>query len=80
MAGVDFTDADGPITQRELRQAVALARHGAQRLAARHGLPAPDDATLAADLDVLREEQAACWNARSRPGGLADSLARLRPR
>lgn len=80
LAGVDFTDADGPITQRELRQAVALARHGAQRLAARHGLPAPDDATLAADLDVLREEQAACWNARSRPGGLADSLARLRPR
>ncbi len=80
LAGVDFTDADGPITQRELRQAVALARHGAQRLAARHGLPAPDDATLAADLDVLREEQAACWSARSRPGGLADSLARLRPR
>ena len=33
LAAVDFTDADGPITQRELRQAVALARHGAQRLA-----------------------------------------------
>ena len=53
------------------------ARHGALRLATRHGLPAPDLATLAADLDRLSEEQAACWNARSRPGGLTDSLARL---
>ena len=77
LAAADFTDPDDTLTQRELRQAVALARHGARRLATRHGLPAPDVATLAADLDRLREEQAACWNARSRPGGLADSLARL---
>ena len=77
LAAADFTDPDGAVTQRELRQAVALARHGASRLAMRHGLPAPDLASLAVDLDCLREEQAACWNARSRPGGLTDSLARL---
>ncbi len=29
LAAARFTDADGAITQRELRQAVALARHGA---------------------------------------------------
>lgn len=80
LAAADFTDADGSIAQRELRQAVALARRGVSLLARRHELPAPDDATLAADRDRLREEQAACWNARSRPGGLADSLSRLRPR
>ena len=80
LAEARFTDDDGAITQRELRQAVALARHGAQRLACRHGLPAPDVATLDAELDGLCEEQVACWNARSRPGGLADSLARLRAR
>jgi len=80
LAAARFVDADGPITQRELRQAVALARHGARRLARRHGLPAPDVAVLDAELDDLRQEQAACWNASSRPGGLSDSLARLRPR
>ncbi len=80
LAAARFVDADGSVTQRELRQAVALARHGAQRLARRHGLPAPDVNVLDAELEELREEQAACWNVRSRPGGLTDSLARLRPR
>ena len=78
LAAARFTDGDGPTTRRELQQAVALARHGAWRLARRHGLAAPDDAAMASDLEALREEQVACWHARSRPGGLADSLARLR--
>ncbi len=76
-AGATFTDDDGELTRDELRQAVALARHGAHRLARTHGLPSPDDATLAADLARLREAQAACWSARSRPGGLGDSLAKV---
>lgn len=80
LAAAAFTDGDGAIAQRELRQAVALAGHGSRRLARRHGLPTPADAVLDAELDDLREEQATCWDLRSRPGGRADSLARLRPR
>ncbi len=78
LAGAQFTDGDGDTTRRELRQAVALARHGAHRLAHRHGLPGPGVDELNVTLAGLREEQIACWGARSRPGGMADSLARLR--
>jgi hexosaminidase len=77
LAAARFVDADAAIVRRELRQAVALARHGARRLAHAHRLSAPDLAALAGELAALREEQAACWNARSRPGGREDSLARL---
>jgi hypothetical protein len=72
-AVLDDADWEG----RELQQAVALARHGVDRLARRHGLPAPDDDTLRARFAELREEQAACWRLSSRPGGLDDSLAKL---
>jgi hexosaminidase len=68
LAEARFADADGEITARELRQAVALARHGTQRLRGEDP----------GDLGPLVEEQAACWDLRSRPGGRADSLARLR--
>lgn len=77
LAASDLVDHDGAVTRRELRQAVALAAHGADRLAHRHGLPAPDDETLAATVAELRDEQAASWGLRSRPGGLVDSLDRL---
>lgn len=77
LAAAAFTDPDGAITRRELRQAVALARHGAWRLARIHELATPDNEALASDLAHLREEQAACWDARSRPGGREDSLGRL---
>lgn len=73
-AGLRFDD---PVVEAELRQAVALARHGAHRLARTHGITAPDDATLRAELATLREAQAATWASRSQPGGLVDSLARL---
>ena len=43
LAAAVFTDPDRAITQRELRQAVALARHGAWRLARHHGLATPDN-------------------------------------
>ena len=77
LAAAVFTDPDRVITRRELRQAVALARHGAWRLARIHELATPDNEALASDLAHLREEQAACWDARSRPGGREDSLGRL---
>ncbi|MBM4335127.1 MAG: glycoside hydrolase [Deltaproteobacteria bacterium] len=68
----------GEICARELRQAAALARHGAHRLM--HATPegGPAKSELRAELEPLIEEQAACWRERSREGGLCDSLARLR--
>jgi hypothetical protein len=63
----------------ELTAAVRLARHGAWRIARRAGLDRPSDRDLLADLDETVEIQRAAWLAGSRPGGLADSLARLTP-
>jgi hypothetical protein len=68
---------DGALVCRELSQAARLARHGAWRIARAADLPRPPDAELRADLREAIEEQGACWLARSRPGGLGDSLARL---
>lgn len=76
-AVIEATPGDGRL-QRELRQAARLARHGAWRLARRHHLPCPGPAALHADLSEAIREQAVVWAARSRPGGLDDSLARLR--
>jgi hypothetical protein len=69
--------ADGALVRRELAQAIRLARHGAWRLARDEGLDRPDDAALRRDLVEAIDEQRACWLERSRPGGLADSIARL---
>jgi hexosaminidase len=71
---------DGGVIRRELTAATRLARHGAYRLLARAGGPAsaPAPAVLRADLAEAIELQSAAWRARSRPGGLDDSLARLR--
>ncbi len=77
LAEAVLVDHDGAVTRRELRQAVALAAHGADRLARKHGLPAPPDADLDARRDDLADEQAACWGLRSRAGGRDDSLAVL---
>jgi hypothetical protein len=68
---------DGALCVRELRQAIRLARHGAWRLLMMDGAPAPGDVHLRRDLAEAIEEQRACWLARSRSGGLEDSLARL---
>ncbi|MCP4006938.1 MAG: family 20 glycosylhydrolase [bacterium] len=67
----------GEIVKRELGQAAALARHGARRLGFE---PNTDRNELRRELSSLIEEQAATWRARSREGGLVDSLARLRAR
>jgi hypothetical protein len=68
---------DGEIVRRELAQAIRLARHGAWRLLRGAGLACPSDTALRRDLDDAIEGQRACWLERSRPGGLADSVARL---
>jgi hypothetical protein len=70
--------ADGDVVRQELTSAARLARHGAYRLLARAGGPAPPVDALRADLAETIELQSAAWLARSRPGGLPDSLARLR--
>lgn len=73
----------------ELATAVRLARHGAWRLLAScegdgagagnpgRALPVPPVAARRDDLAELVERQRASWLARSRPGGLADSLSHL---
>jgi len=67
-------DADEVVA--EVSQAARLARHGSWRLLGDDG---PDAALLQADLAELVDGQARTWLARSRPGGLRDSLARLDP-
>ncbi len=69
--------ADADIVRRELAQAIRLARHGAWRIARAAGFECPNDAELRHDLAEAIEGQRACWLERSRPGGLADSLALL---
>jgi len=68
---------DGAEIVRELQGAARLARHGAFRIARAAGFPRPSDGELRRDLAEAIAEQRACWALRSRPGGLADSVARL---
>jgi len=70
--------ADGAIVQRELRQAIELARLGMLVLAHASGLGTCDAATWKACMVAAIEEQRACWSLRSRAGGLDDSLSNLR--
>lgn len=69
---------DGEQVVAELTTAAGLARHGAWRLLGAAGRPVCDNTALDADLTGLIEAQEAAWLARSRPGGLSDSLAHLR--
>ena len=61
----------------EIGAAVRLARHGAWRIARNAGFEAPADSALRTDLAEAIERQRSAWLARSRPGGLSDSLARF---
>ncbi len=67
----------GSIVARELSQAAGLARHGAFRLMHACLGEGPNPELLRDELDELIAEQRACWLARSREGGLSDSLRRL---
>jgi hypothetical protein len=60
--------SDGAVVCDELRTAARLSCHGAQRLLGQGERR---------DLEEAMEDHRRCWQARSRPGGLPDSLAHL---
>jgi hypothetical protein len=69
--------ADGSIVTEELDVAIGLARFGALRLGSDAGLDAPGPAVMRDDLAGLIDRYRSTWAARSRPGGLSDSVAHL---
>ena len=69
--------ADGATVVEELDVAIGLARHGAIRLGTAAGLDDPGAAVMHADLAGLIARYQEVWPRRSRPGGLADSVAHL---
>jgi hypothetical protein len=77
LAGARPTAADGADVVAELDNAIGLARHGALRLLAKAGGPDPGPAEMRADLAPLIDAYAERWLARSRPGGLPDSVVHL---
>ena len=79
LARARSTAADAADVVEELDVAIGLARHGALRMAARAEGRDPDGdaAAMHADLAPLIDRYRAAWSARARPGGLADSAARI---
>jgi hexosaminidase len=74
--------ADGDVVVRELTQALRLSELAVRALRARADDGSFDASAapgLLVELDALLEEQRACWLLRSRPGGLADSIASFSP-
>jgi hexosaminidase len=69
---------DAEVVRDELEVATLLARHAAWRMGERAGVTVPSVAERIDDLTGLVERQRGAWLARSRPGGLEDSLGRLR--
>lgn len=68
--------ADGELVVRELELAARLTRIGALRALAEAGVPAHDDEGVATHGDLLDDFRSS-WLARSRPGGLDESLRML---
>ena len=66
---------DAALLQREFDLMARLLRHATARVKFAHGNG--DRAALSADLESLIADYKAQWLARNRPGGLADSVARL---
>nr|WP_218886293.1 family 20 glycosylhydrolase [Kineococcus aurantiacus] len=78
LAAADPAAADGDVVVRELTQALRLSDLAVRLFQARADDGSFDAAAaprLLTELEALLEEQRACWLLRSRPGGLADSLA-----
>lgn len=76
------TPFDGPRAEAQAAELVAacrLMRHGLWRLRQQHSARGIDPAMLANDFQEAVELQRHAWLATSRPGGLADSFAKLQP-
>jgi hexosaminidase len=74
----DMQRPDGDLVRREMALAGAMLRHGAQRGLFQLHDTAVTPAELQAGLEAIEREFQAVWLARNRPGGLDDSVARLR--
>ncbi|MCB0014836.1 MAG: hypothetical protein KDE34_23135, partial [Anaerolineales bacterium] len=69
--------ADAALVRAEFAWAAAMIRHGGLRLLWLLGEPLEDQGELAAEAERLTYEFTEIWRQRNRPGGRADSLARL---
>ena len=67
---------DAALIVQEYENTARLMRHACRRIALAQGRPA-DRLELNQDLGAIIEEYRRLWLARNRPGGLADSVARL---
>lgn len=72
-----MTRPDAALVRDEWRQAALLLRHGAKWLLFIQDEKDHDARTLLAELDTLMMQQRVLWLARSRPGGLEDSMRRF---
>lgn len=79
-AGVASVEGLDPRIVTETETAARLARNGVWRLARALGRPAPPSDVADEDLRECIERHREAWLLSSRPGGLADSLARLQER
>jgi hexosaminidase len=69
--------SDAALIVREWQQVTALLKHGAKRLLFTQGQAYESSAALLHELDGLIMQQRALWLARSRRGGLEDSMRRF---
>lgn len=68
---------DAGLIADEFRLAADMLRHGAKRLLLIAGDAAISRADLCAELEAIEARYRAVWLARNRPGGLAESVARM---
>lgn len=85
LTGVDIRRADAELVLAELRNAADMltlaARLGAVRLATKNGADMSGEKTAAAkQLAAIISEHERLWLARNKPGGLSDSVTKLRVR
>ncbi len=74
----DMAVPDADLIKREFDNAAQMLRHGAKRILFQLDDSSLRAADLVADLDAIEVEYRNLWLARNRPGGLDDSVARLR--
>jgi hypothetical protein len=77
LASATLSRPDAELIRDELRNAAALAKHGARCGRWRKDPASESPKELAAELRQIIAEHKRLWLARNRPGGLSDSCARL---